>query len=494
MMYVAVLRTMEQEVVVHKGVKVYIFREEDQFSDAVQPDCAVMGGSMMYRFPRAQDPDAMFKDQAGHRVSIRWFSRTGTQLEQAKAVTDVVIPHLIKENVTDVTILLVLEEASLNGHNWEDTFPLLVTTLEEVERINRDKGYDFKLVAGPMVYPFGDNQRVHHAKVAAHNAAVEAFNHYIVKSCTWKSWRFLLNKCTHPAQDLRLAVEGMEHLSLAPHCYEEARIPSRSKMLKMRKTLRGFVGRGWAIQAADQPVTAPYRMKGPEDQVVLPEPTAVDLNGTCLPPDTAVIARVMCSLDGTPRQDWPTQPTISIDAYQHLSTERAQDIVDRRRGALGLDKKVETSARLDVEKAGTSTEFRRPSSASSRSRTSTSDLRETLNRRPAAERSPRTPARGPRTPPPRRSSRRSRSRSPQPRRHSTTAATSSTPATSRSRTPPTRRPAVTAAPTGGRGRGLVPISARRSPPRSTDKVIGPADKLQQERRRRLEKERLEQER
>ena len=60
--------------------------------------------------------------------------------------------------------------------------------------------------------------------------------------------------------------------------------------------------------------------------------------------------------------------------------------------------------------------------------------------------------------------------------------------------PPTRRPAVTAAPTGGRGRGLVPISARRSPPRSTAKVIGPADKLQQERRRRLEKERLEQER
>ena len=42
-LYVAVLRRMEQEDVVHKGTKVFIFREEDQFDSAVQPECAVMG-------------------------------------------------------------------------------------------------------------------------------------------------------------------------------------------------------------------------------------------------------------------------------------------------------------------------------------------------------------------------------------------------------------------------------------------------------------------
>ena len=194
MMYVAVLRSMEQEQAIHKGTKVFIFREEDQFEDAVQPDCAVMGGNLMYRLPRVQDQNATFQDQAGHRGSIRWFSRTGTQLEQANAVTEVVIPHLIRENATNVTILLVLEEQSLSGLSWEDTFPLLVGTLEKVMAINRQKGYDFKLVAGPMVYPIGDTLRPLHAKVAAHNAVVETFNHFVVKSCTWKMWKFPLTK------------------------------------------------------------------------------------------------------------------------------------------------------------------------------------------------------------------------------------------------------------------------------------------------------------
>ena len=131
---------MEQETVPHRGVKVYIFREEDQFTDAVQPACAVMGGNMMYRLPRVQDQDEMFRDQLGHTKSIRWFSRTGSQLEQASAVTEVVIPHMVKENVTNMTILLVLEEQNINNLNWEDTFPLLVGTLEKVETINRQKG------------------------------------------------------------------------------------------------------------------------------------------------------------------------------------------------------------------------------------------------------------------------------------------------------------------------------------------------------------------
>ena len=176
MMYVAVLRSMEQEQAIHKGVKVFIFREEDQFENAVQASCAVMGGNLMYRLPRVQDQNATFQDQAGHHGSIRWLSRMGTQLEQANAVTEIVIPHLVKENATNVTILLVLEEQSLNGLSWEDTFPLLVGTLEKVMTINRQKGYDFKLVAGPRVYPVRDTLRPLHAKVAAHNAAVETLH------------------------------------------------------------------------------------------------------------------------------------------------------------------------------------------------------------------------------------------------------------------------------------------------------------------------------
>ena len=40
---------------------------------------------------------------------------------------------------------------------------------------------------------------------------------------------------------MTLAVEGMEHMYLAPACYEfrEARIPSRNTMLKLRKPSEG---------------------------------------------------------------------------------------------------------------------------------------------------------------------------------------------------------------------------------------------------------------
>ena len=77
----------------HKGTKVFIFIEEDKFDAAEQHVFAVMGGSLMYRLPRVQDPNATFTDQEGHEESIRWFSRTGSQLEQANTVEEVVIPH-----------------------------------------------------------------------------------------------------------------------------------------------------------------------------------------------------------------------------------------------------------------------------------------------------------------------------------------------------------------------------------------------------------------
>ena len=144
---------MERDDVAHKGTKVFIFREESQFSTAMQPACAVIGGSLIYRLPRVQDENATFADQQGHNKSIRWFSRTGSQLEQANAVTEVVIPELVKQNITNVTIVLAPEEQSLNCLNWEDTFPLLMTTLEKVLLVNRQTGSSFDLVAAPMEYP-----------------------------------------------------------------------------------------------------------------------------------------------------------------------------------------------------------------------------------------------------------------------------------------------------------------------------------------------------
>ena len=236
---------------VYKGTKVFIFREEDQFNAAVQPVCAVIGGSLMYRLPRVQDENATFTDQEGQDESIRWFSRTGPQLEKANAVAEVVIPHLVKENATNVTIVLALEEQSLNSLNWEDTFPLLMITLEKVLLVNRRIGSNFNLVAAPIVYPNGDNQRLLHVKVAAHNTAVWAYNHPVRGVFTWKIWKFPLNKTSNPDSELRLAVEGMEHMILAPACYEfgEARVPSKNTMLKLRKTLRGIVTRGWQLPA-----------------------------------------------------------------------------------------------------------------------------------------------------------------------------------------------------------------------------------------------------
>ena len=90
-----------------------------------------------------------------------------------------------------------------------------------------------------MVYPYGDHLRALHAKVAAHSVAVWVYNHHVRGAAKWKIWKFPLNKASSPDSNLRLAVEGMEHMVLAPGSYEfgEARIPSRNTILKMRKTL-----------------------------------------------------------------------------------------------------------------------------------------------------------------------------------------------------------------------------------------------------------------
>ena len=133
---VAVMQTMESMTTQHRGAKVHMFNEDHQFTGAVQPACAVVSGSLSYRLPRVQDENDPYSDLREHNNSIRWYSRVGTQEEQAEAVTAVVIPDLLKNNITDVTILLALEEQILSRLDWTDTFPLLVKTLKKVLMVN----------------------------------------------------------------------------------------------------------------------------------------------------------------------------------------------------------------------------------------------------------------------------------------------------------------------------------------------------------------------
>ena len=51
----------------------------------------------------------------------------------------------------------------------------------------------------------------------------------------------------------------------------------------MRKTLRGIVNRGWH-ELAEVENPAPYKMKGPQEEIELPKPKALDKNGIQLTP------------------------------------------------------------------------------------------------------------------------------------------------------------------------------------------------------------------
>ena len=71
----------------------------------------------------------MYNEQAGRRASNHWYSRTGTQRGQANAILEVVLPDLAEDNILKAVILLALEEQNLRELDWQETFPLLVTTL-----------------------------------------------------------------------------------------------------------------------------------------------------------------------------------------------------------------------------------------------------------------------------------------------------------------------------------------------------------------------------
>ena len=121
----------------------------------------------------------------------------------------------------------------------------------------------------------------------------------------------------------------MTHVTLAPANYKlhETRIPSKNCMLRMRKTLRSIIWRGWQELAGASP---PYKMQGPRDEIKLPLPTALDRNGIRITPKVAVQLRAESKHQRTLETEWLTQPTIDTSAYEHTSSVCAQDKVDRR--------------------------------------------------------------------------------------------------------------------------------------------------------------------
>ena len=119
-------------------------------------------------------------------------------------------------------------------------------TLERVLVINNRQNCNFRLIAVPMVFPFGESNKPLHARVAAHNAAVWAFNFFVQRAYTPPIWRFTTNKTDRVDTVLRLAVQGMDHiiLSIANYEHDNRRAPSVNCLLRIRKMI-------WKVVASD---------------------------------------------------------------------------------------------------------------------------------------------------------------------------------------------------------------------------------------------------
>ena len=271
---------------------------------------------------------------------------------------------------------------------------------------------------------------------------------------------------------LKLAVQGMEHISRAPANYEpgSSRVPLKNCCLRIRKVLRDTIDCGFQ-NLTDTP--KPYRMQGKTRSLTLPAPTATDSDGGDMDPVRAVQLRVEGKHQETPRQLMPMMPMINNKAYTYVSTIGAQERVDRRRGALGLDRQVESSARRTEPGAVHSRDPSRMGKVRSRSPYRERDLRETITRRMVSNRHSKTP-------PP--STSRRRSRTPPlstSRRHSATPPPTSSTVTRRSSRSPT-----------GSGSGLKMIKQRRT----NDGYRGPTERKMAEMRAKTEKDRLQEER
>ena len=247
--------------------------------------------------------------------------------------------------------------------------------------------------------------------------------------------------------------------------------------------IRKVVASGFYVDttSGDQ---APYKMLNATDKTTLPPPTAVDRHGEDLTPERAMQLRVDAALQDLPEGDRPSQPAINGEAYTFVSTVAAQERVDRRRGALGLERPGATAA--STARAGPRG-LTRPGTSSDRSRPTSrvGDLRE-LIKKPLPPRDPREQKYSGASRHSSSSSSARRSRSPQrPRtysydsRHAEPSKRRRSPDTSRSRSP-----------TGGKGRGLKKI------PRTSTRdqgYAGAAERHMAERRRKHAEELQEEE-
>ena len=123
---------MQSETTQHGGAKVHAFNKDENFNLPVQVGCVFVGGSLAFRLPKVYNINDPTEDMQNHYCSIRYYSRVGTQKEQADAISAVVIPDLIARNITQVPIIFAPEEAVLSSLEWTETFPMLMDTLERV--------------------------------------------------------------------------------------------------------------------------------------------------------------------------------------------------------------------------------------------------------------------------------------------------------------------------------------------------------------------------
>ena len=170
----------------------------------------------------------------------------------------------------------MLEEENLENLNWTDMFDLLVQMAETLPICNIEDGTDYTIVAAQMMYPIDNKNRPCQAKIAAHNAAVAAYNYWIQKAKTVETWKYTINR--------RAKADTPLSLSLAPGSYcEDPRIPSLHCLMNMKRSIRYIFWMGIRHKFGTELVPVPYRMKG-HTNLQLPQPTVTDLNGAKMDP------------------------------------------------------------------------------------------------------------------------------------------------------------------------------------------------------------------
>ena len=116
------MRMTQSEPLQHGAVRVHAFSEDQYFNLPVQVGSVFVGGSLAFRISKVFNINDPTEDMENHYSSIRYYSRVGTQKEQADAIFMVVIPDLVARNITQVPIIFAPEEAVLTSLVWTETF------------------------------------------------------------------------------------------------------------------------------------------------------------------------------------------------------------------------------------------------------------------------------------------------------------------------------------------------------------------------------------